>query len=109
MPSGPIGLEHGPVEEDESLAVVVIILAVAAVETVSIEVAGLIDQVDLDARARQRALENASLDFLRADGDLERDSRVAEIGTPQARRSDMRAGKRQRYGLRARSRGAARR
>ena len=84
MPERAQGFEHGAVEEDESLAVVVVILAGAAVEAVSIEVAGLIDQVNLDARTRQRALEDRSLDCLGPTG-IWSVIPVAEIGTPAAR------------------------
>ena len=68
-------LEHGPVEEDEPLAVVVVVLAADLVELVAIEVGRLVDQVDRDVGSGEAALMDLSLDRSRTDRDLQRQTR----------------------------------
>ncbi len=69
----PHGLEHGPAEKDEPLAVVDVILAVDAVQLVAIVVLVLLDQIHRHAAAGQRAAEQVARDHLAADGNDEID------------------------------------
>ena len=48
------GLQHGPAEKDEPLAIVDVVLAVDAVELVAIEVLVLLDEIDRHLAAGQR-------------------------------------------------------
>ena len=69
----PDGLQHGPAEEDEPLAVVDVVLAVDAVELVAVVVLVLLDQIDGHAAAGQRAPQQMAGDHLAADRDDEVD------------------------------------
>ncbi len=74
--------QHGPIEKDEALAIVVVILAVRPVEPVAVEVTRLVDQVDQDVGSRQPALVDVALDRPGPYRDSNGDSRVGQSQRP---------------------------
>ena len=67
-------LEHGPGEEHEAFAVVLVVFAALAVELGAVIVAVLLHEIDRHAVAGQRAAEEGAGDGFPSDGDFEGDA-----------------------------------